>query len=774
MSTSDSSSKTIKPAARRIFLTEKPVFRIITRTIWILFFCAVIGVPLFIYSVSVDFMGLYGGLPDLSAIENPKNDLSSQLFSADGYFFGSYHRNNRREITYRDLSPNLVTTLLDSEDRRFHEHSGVDFRGLMRAIVGRLTFQPAGGGSTITMQLAENLYKTMTENQGSLYNVPGLRDIIIKTKEWIISVYLEKNFTKEEIIALYLNTIEFGSNAFGIKVASETYFNKPVDSLNLQESAVLVGMLQGITRYSPVINPDRSIAKRNEVLGKVYREGHIKSQAELDSIRALPIELNYKVLDHNEGLATYFRNVMRDYLMRWTREREIDLWESGLRIHTTIDSKLQQYAESAVAEHMKFLQKDFDEHWKGKNPWIDNDGKEIKNFLKDRIKTTPAYKSLIAQYGEGSDSVEIMLNRKKPMRIFSWDGDIDTLFSSMDSLAYYKRFLHAGMIAIDPHTGEVKAWVGGINYRYFQYDHVSQGSRQPGSTFKPFVYGAAIEEGYNPCQEFSDVSPTFTSTTQPSWTPKNFDGTTGSGDLFTLRKAMANSVNSITAKLVQLITPEKVVQFARNAGIKSRLLAVPSICLGTEDVTLLELAGAYSTFVNKGFYTEPTFISSIEDKDGNVLQTFSQKRRQAMSEQTAYKMLYMLRGGVEEEGGTSVGLSRELKINNEIGGKTGTTDNGSDGWYMMVTNSLVIGVWVGGDERSIHYSSWVSGQGSRTARPIAEKFMLKVYADETLPYKKGPFERPASGIDINLDCNRYTQSDTTIVTVDQFRPDDIR
>ena len=594
--------------------------------------------------------------------------------------------------------------------------------------------------------------------------------IFDKTKEWIISVQLEKNFTKEEIIAMYLNTATFGRNAYGIQVASETYFNRSPDSLNIQESAVLVGMLQAVTRFNPVDNPENSLKKRNEVLGKLFSHGYIKTRQEFDSIRSLPIILQYKVQNQNEGLATYFRSVIGPELIAWARERNIDLYESGLKIYTTIDSRMQKYAEEAVAEHMAKLQKNFSEHWKGRNPWIDEDWKEIKGFLSSRIKQTDAYKSLVDRYGKNSDSVNIMLNLKKPMRIFTWAGERDTLFSSMDSLNYYKRFLNTGFMSMDAHTGEIKAWVGGINHKYFKYDHVRQGKRQPGSTFKAFVYGTAMEAGFNPCYELQDVAPSF-QVPGGTWSPKNADGSSGTGEMMNLRKAMALSVNSITAQIMKTVHPENVVKFAERAGISSKLDAVPALCLGVSDVSLFELVGAYSTFVNEGIYTEPFYITRIEDKNGNVLESRVPKTKQAMKEQDAFKMIYMLMGGVEIIGGTSSGLPFELKKDNEIGGKTGTTNNASDGWYMGVTKDLVSGAWVGGDEKSIHYRSWDLGQGSKTARPIWAAYMKKVYADASLPYKKGSFNRPAS-IDFRMSCDEYYIDPTDTTSVKQpVQPD---
>jgi penicillin-binding protein 1A len=770
MSTYNSSKKITKKKTNNLFLTKKTWFRKVIKGLWILFLSFVIGVPLYIYTVNVDLFGLFGGMPSLKAIENPENDLSSELISADGVSLGRYFRYNRSQVSYDQLSPELVNTLLLSEDHRFYKHSGMDFWAYMRVGWGLLTLNPAGGGSTISQQLAKNLFSTRgDELEGSLSRLGGpLKILISKTKEWIIAIKLEQNFTKEEIIAMYLNTASFGSNAYGIKVASETYFHKEPDSLNVQESAVLVGMLQGITRFNPVLNPDNSLKKRNEVLSKLYSHKYIKTRVEFDSLKVLPLQLSYAVQNQNEGLATYFRSVLRTDLMAWCEEHGYDLWESGLKIYTTIDSRMQHFAEKAMAEHMTKLQKDFNYQWKlrNRNPWSDENGTEVKGFLQRRIKATETYKNLVARYGDDSDSIDIMLNLKKPMRVFSWKGERDTLFSSMDSLNYYKRFLQSGMMAMNPETGAIKAWVGGINHKFFKYDHVRQGTRQPGSTFKPFVYGKAIEDGYSPCFELYDISPTI-KVSGGTWNPDNASGPPkGTGEKLNLRQAMARSINSITAQMIDRVHPQNVVEFAHRLGIKSPLLPVHSIALGTSDVTLYEMVGAYCSFVNQGIYVEPYFITRIEDKNGNVIETFVPKTRQAMDEQTAYKMVYMLQGGVQEAGGTSLGISSFLKKDNEIGGKTGTTDNASDGWYMGITHNLVAGAWVGGDERAIRFPTWDFGAGSKTARPIWDKFMVKVYEHPELGYPKGMFKRP-SKLDIILDCSQHeSTSDSTNVEID--------
>ena len=584
MSTSNSSKGTILQKFNRILLLRSTAFKKSVKAIWILFLCFIIAVPLYVYSVQFDLFGLFGGMPSLKAIENPENDLSSELLSADGVSLGRYFTYNRSQVTYDQLSPHLINTLLYSEDHRFYEHSGLDFQAYLRVFYGIVTFNSGakGGGSTITQQLAKNLYTLNPELDGRLAKLGKIPSRIIqKTKEWMIAVHLERNFTKEEIIAMYLNTSDFSSNAYGIKIAAETYFGKQPDSLNLEESAVLVGMLQAPSFYNPKRNPNNALSKRNEVLFKLFKHGYIKTRTEYEELKLRPIELRYSVQNHNEGLATYFRTVIKNDLLKWCKEHGYDLEESGLKIYTTIDSRMQRYAEEAVAESMRPQQRTFDNHWKKQNPWIDEEGKELPGFLDSRIKRTEAYRLLLKKYGKDSDSIKVMLNVKKPMTIFTWKGERDTLFSSMDSLNYYMRFLNAGFMSMDPQTGAIKAWVGGLNHKYFKYDHVRQGTRQPGSAFKPFVYGTAMEAGYNPCLKLQDVSPTF-DVPGGTWSPPNAEGDRGTGEWLNLRQALAQSKNSITAQVLQRVGAQNVVDFAKRVGIKSHLDPVPSLCLGRE------------------------------------------------------------------------------------------------------------------------------------------------------------------------------------------------
>ena len=733
---------------------SKRTLRIIIISIWTLFLVGTISLFTLFSMVKNDFNGWFGGLPSLQDLEKPDPAQASQLLSADGQLLGKYYRTNRTPVSYDELSAELVNTLLVTEDIRFKKHSGIDLKGLIRAVVGKLTSSFNGGGSTITMQLAENLYSTNTANKGSLYDVPGAGQFITKLKEWIIAVQLEKSYTKEEILAMYLNTVEYGSNSYGIKVAAKTFFNKLPANLNYKESAILIGSINAPTRYNPVYNPENALAKRTEVLYNLYKYERI-DKAAYDSLKVSDLGLNYKVDNHNEGLATYFRTVIGRDLLAWSKDHGYDLYDDGLKIYTTIDSRMQQYAEEAMREAMDTLQQKFFNHLQGDAPWIDKEGNEMVGFLQDAIKRTTQYRALAKRFDEDEkDSLEYYLNQKTPMTVFSWEGEKDTLFSVYDSLAYYKHFLQAGFMAMDPKTGHIKAWVGGIDHKYFKFDHVRYGKRQPGSTFKPFIYTVAIDNGWSPCQQVVDQSVTIAIPGQPAWQPENSNGKF-SGETMTIRRAMAQSVNSITAYVMDKVGPQTVVEYAHRMGIDSDLAAVPSLALGVSDVSLYEMLGAYSTFVNKGVYTQPFYISRIEDQNGNVLQQFVPETREALNEQTAYVMLHMLKGTTEEPGGTGMALDRSLRVNNEIAAKTGTTQNASDGWFMGVTKDLAAGAWVGGDDRAIHFKYWPMGQGARTAMPIWEKFMTKVYADPTLGIEKGSFPKPVKPINVELDCNRY-------------------
>ena len=748
---------------------HKPeIYTYIVRGLWIAFAAFLVLFPVYIYSVSTDLFGLFGGMPSLRAIENPESELSSELYSADGVQLGKYYRENRSNVTYEELSPNLVNALLATEDIRFTQHSGIDLMSMLRVAFGIVTFNTKGGGSTLSQQTAKNLFKTRRSDSGisdgHLLGISYISDILVqKTKEWILAIRLERLYTKKEIIALYLNTAEFGSNSYGIKVAAKTFFNKHPHELTVEEAATLVGLLKAVTYYNPHLNPENSQRRRNVVINQMLKYDFITQQV-YDSLSALPITLEYKVDSHNEGPATYFRSAIRGFLLKWADEHGYDLFEDGLRIYTTLDSRMQEHAEYAVTTHMKYLQKVFDEHWKGRGePWRDEKGRVLLSVIPTLAKRSDRYQSLERKYGKDSDSIDIIMNTPVEMKVFSWEGEIDTVMSPIDSIKYNQYFLHSGFMSMDPHNGHIKAWVGGINYEYFKYDHVMQGKRQPGSTFKPFVYAAAIDNGYSPCFEVVDAPvsyPVIMNGQETVYQPQNAEGRF-SGERMTIRRAMASSTNSITVFMMDKIGPATVVDYARRLGIKSHLDPVLALALGGGgDVSVYEMVGAYSAFANQGTWTEPIFITRIEDKNGNILQEFTPETREALSEETAYIMLHMLKGAVEEDVGTARGLPYELKENNEIGAKTGTTSNFSDGWFMGVTKSLVSGAWVGGDNRSIHFRTIEMGQGARMAMPIWREYMKLVYADERLDIEKGPFERPRRKLSVELDCNMYGDSIT--------------
>jgi penicillin-binding protein 1A len=737
-------------------LSENTYYKII-KGIWIAFIAFTVLALFLVFSVRINLFNLFGDLPSYKSIENPEaeNDLASILISADGVELGKYYRYNRNQVTYDELSPQLVQALLSTEDIRFHTHSGIDPKGLLRAIVGKLTFSKRGGGSTITMQLSENIFRTMEENQGLLYKIKPLGPFITKIKEWIISIQLEKSFTKEEIMAMYFNTITFGHNTYGISTAAATFFNTTPDSITYPQAALLIGMLNAPTKYSPIINPENATRKRTEVLYNLYKYDFIDRQL-YDSLNATPLGVEYKAQDHISGPAPYFREYIKPQLISWAKQNNVDLYESGLRIFTTIDSRMQEYAEQAMTKHMSTLQELFYAHWNGQNPWREESGAEIKDFVENAMRKTDHYRQLVAQYGRGHDSIDIVLKTPYPMTVFSWKGEIDTVMSPIDSLKYYKNFLQAGFLSVDPKTGDVKAWVGGINYKYFKYDHVKQGTRQPGSTFKPFIYTAAIDQGYSPCFLVEDAPTTFNipGGVPPTYTPQNFEREF-THEKMTLRQGLARSVNSIAAFVMKDLTnPQSVVDYAKEMGVESPLDPVPSLCLGTSDVSIYELVGAYSTFVNKGVYIKPHYIVRIEDKHGNLIQDFPPITREVLSEETAFLMTYMLMGATQENGGTALGLSPEVRRDNEIGAKTGTTQNYSDGWFIGITKDLVSGVWAGGDDRSIHFRNSM-GQGARMAMNPWDFYMQSIYADSVLGYQKGPFQRPIRPLSVQIDCDTY-------------------
>ena len=716
---------------------------------------------IYVFTLNYNFLYLTGEMPSVEELKNPKLNQSSEIYSQDGIMIGKFYAENRSPIKYENIPKQLINALVATEDARFYDHGGVDPRAIGRAVI---SLGREGGGSTITQQLAKNLFKTRRKtNTGFLTRIPFIRKVIYKSKEWLMALKLERNFSKQEIITYYFNTVDFGSNAFGLKTAARTFFNKVPDSLNVQEGAVLVGLQKATTNYNPLKHPDRSRERRNVVLGQMAKYKFL-SKTQADSISALPLVTDFTPENPYSGPATYLKNAVQDYVKKWGEENGYDLNTDGLRIITTIDSRMQTYAEEATSEKMKQLQHTFDNHWRGRNPWTDEDGNELPGFIDSVARRTERYKSLSRRFLPlYPDSISYYMKKVKyKMRVFSWNskrGYDSTNMTPYDSIAYYKHFLQSGMVAMDPHTGYIRAWVGGLDYDYFKYDHVKQAKRQPGSTFKPFVYTTAIDDtliNLSPCDRIEDrpFRKEYRENGEDKvWEPKNSTGYYTYSNM-TLRRAMARSVNSITAQLTDRVTPERVAQYAHRMGIKSRLEAVPSIGLGSSDVSLYELVSAYCTFINDGESTEPVIVQRIEDRDGNVLETFTSQHKRAISPETAFLMRYMLQGGLQESGGTSQNLwSFDLfKNHNEMGAKTGTTSNNSDGWFVGVSNNLVVGAWVGGDDRSIHFRSTDLGEGAKTALPLVGRFLEKVYADPKFKNLQGPFPKAVGITKEYLNC----------------------
>ncbi|MFC5408793.1 penicillin-binding protein 1A [Larkinella bovis] len=735
------------------FASRSLGFRIFYHTAKVLIYGFVLAL-FYILILETNFLYLTGEMPSVEELNNPKVSQSSEIYSYDNVMIGRFFTENRTPINYEDLPAPLINALIATEDVRFYEHSGIDTRSLGRAAYGVLTGNSAGGGSTITQQLAKNLFKTRRrQSRGLLYNVPLIRTVILKTKEWLMAIKLERNFSKEQILTMYFNTVDFGSNAYGIKTAARTYFSKSPDSLNVQEAAVLVGLQKATTTYNPLIkrNFTKSRNRRNVVISQMAKYGFL-TQSQADSISKLPLVTRFSPDNPYSGPANYFKNAVVDVVKKWGEENGYDLYTDGLRIYTTVDSRMQALAEEAMAEKMKQLQRIFDNHWAGRNPWTDEDGKEIPDFLDKVAQRTERYKALLQKYPNQPDSIRYYMKVKKDsMTVFSWNGPQKKYMTPMDSIAYYKHFLQAGLVAMDPHTGFIRTWVGGIDYEFFKYDHVKQGKRQPGSTFKPFVYATVIDDStinLGPCDRRRDEP--FRKEyinekgQQDYWAPRNSTGTFSYSNM-TLRRAMARSINSVTAQLTNdVATPQRVVEYAHRIGIKSPLAAVPSIGLGSSDVSLYEMVAAYCTFANNGIHTEPIIVTRIEDREGKLIEEFVPEKKQAIRPESAFLMLHMLRGGLEESGGTSQNLwSYDLfKNRNQVGGKTGTTSNNSDGWFMGVTRDLVVGAWVGGDDRSIHFRTTDMGEGAKTALPLVGRFLEKVYRDKSLKLYQGPFDKP--------------------------------
>ena len=721
--------------------------------------------PIFlIYLImSLTAFGFFGELPTFSQLENPENNWATEIVSSDSVVLGKYFYENRSLVKKKQIPVHFINALLATEDIRYREHSGIDFRALVRAAIGVFFSSNSGGASTITQQLSKMLF---TKKPAS-----GFDRLKQKLKEWIISAQLERRYTKDEILVMYLNRFDWVNNAVGIKSASKVYFNKEVDSLSINESAMLVGMLKNPSLFNPNRRIEITEKRRNIVLSQMRKYDFI-SDSVYNQLLPQPIKLDFKKESHTQGLAPYFREFLRNKMKSWCKENyksdgeNYNLYTDGLKIYTTIDSRLQRFAEEATVVHMSSLQKDFYKHWDGQPnaPFPEDfEPEQIELLLSQSMKRSDRYKRL-KSYGVDKDKIKQIFNKKVPMSLFSWNGRIDTTLSPMDSLLYSKYFIHSGMMSMEPGSGHVKAYVGGINYENFQYDHVTQGKRQVGSTFKPFLYSLAIQEGYSPCYEVPNVPVVFDKykwRLEKDWVPKNSGGEDLEGLTLTLKYGLANSINTITAYIMKQFGPHAVVDLARKIGIQSKILAVPSLCLGTFDLSVYEMVGAYSTFANKGVWVEPIFISRIEDKNGVIIEDFTPKSVEAMSEKTADIMVRLLQGVVDgvysptakKRTGTGIRLRYKYGFKNEIGGKTGTTQNQSDGWFMGITPNLVTGVWAGCEDRSVHFRDIQNGQGANMALPIFAEYMQRVYSDTSVS-KVFPEKFDISRtIDLSLECD---------------------
>ncbi len=728
----------------------------------------------YLIALEMNFLWLFGANPSIATLRDPEYSVATELYTADSVFLGKYFLENRTPVEYDHISPMLIKALIATEDVRFYEHNGIDIRSSL-GIFWHAANNETRGGSTITQQLAKNLFKTRKKSSQGLFGyIPLLRTVIFKTKELITARKIELLYNKQEILNMYLNTVDFGNNTFGIAVASRTYFNTTPDSLSVQQAAMLVGMLKAPSTYNPIRRPEATLERRNIVLSQMLKYAIITKE-NYDSIKQKPLGLNIRSLNADEEYGSYIRVAVANYLKDWCKETDYDIYSDGLKIYTTIDSRLQAYAESAVYDQMKKLQKRFNQQWGKENPWIDEKGKEIPQFVETIVKRSNAYKILKSRFSSNQDSIDMALNKPKKMKIFTWNGEKDTTFSTMDSVRYYLKFLHAGMMTFDPFSGYIKTWVGGIDYKYFKYEHVKQSKRQSGSTFKPFVYVTALDNGFSPCDKIIDepISIKYTENGEKKvWQPQNSDWE-HTGKEMTLRRAMAKSVNSVTAQLTEKVGWNKVAAYARKLGITSPIKAVPSIGLGSSDVSVFEMVNAYGTFLNHGILTKPILVTRIVDKNGKVIKEFKAESKRVLSEETAFLMLYMFKGGMEEPGGTSQALwEYDLFANhNEIGGKTGTTSNYSDGWYMGITKDLVTGVWVGASERSIHFKSEGHyGEGASTALPIYGKFMEKVYKDKLTNITQGKFPKPSVTISKPYNCTTPRDPKPDSLAIDSLAP----
>ena len=743
--------------------TGKPLWR------KILIGLASFFVALFLYlgAVDINFLWLFGKSPGFfSGIRDPQTSQASEIYSADGVLIGKYFSENRTPVKYEEVNPDFFTALIDTEDERFYRHLGIDPIGLFGALKDALLHHDGRGASTITQQLAKNMFRVRSHySTGLLGKIPGLKILIVKSKEWIIALKLEAIYTKKEIITMYANAVDFGSNAFGIKTAAKTYFNKSPKDLTTDEAAILVGMLKATTYYNPRSHAENSLKRRNVVLGMMLKHGNITSEA-YDTLCAKPIKLDFKVEENYDGQATYFRNAIADYLKDWCKDNGYDLYSSGLKIYTTLDTRMQKYAEAAANKQMRIIQRNFNNHWGKQEPWQDENHRVIPGFIEGIAKRQPYYKALAHKYDNNPDSINYYLNKPHKVKLFDYEkGEIEAEMSTLDSIRYMVHFMHCAMVAMEPQTGAVKAWVGDIDFKHWKYDKATA-MRQPGSTFKLFVYTEAMNQGLCPCDKrrdeyFSMEVYDAKKGEMTRWTPSNANGYF-TGDSMPLKTAFARSINSVAVRLGQEMGIKRIIETAKKMGIKSKLDDAPSLALGSSDVNLVEMVNAYCTVADNGRHHEPVLVTHILDKDGNEVYRAEDESQQAIPYKSAFLVQQLLQGGMREPGGTSQSLWGYVGKHNDtdFGGKTGTSNNHSDAWFMAVSPRLVVGAWVGGEYRCIHFRTGALGQGSRTALPICGYFLQSVFDDPNFQQYHAKFDKPKEGITRDMyECPSYYEQE---------------
>lgn len=703
---------------------------------------------LYLGAVDINFLWLFGKSPGFSAIKEAVTSEASEIYSDDGVLIGKYFNENRTPVEYEDVNPAFWKALIDTEDERFYKHHGIDYTGLVGAVKDAVLHHDARGASTITQQLAKNMFRMRTNySTGLLGKLPGVRMLIVKSKEWIIATKLEMTHSKKEILTMYANTVDFGSNAFGIKTAAKTYFNCSPKELTAEQAAVLVGMLKATTYYNPIANPKNSLRRRNIVLSNMVRHGDL-TRAEYDSISQIDIELKYSVESNYDGTALYFREAVADELRKWCNDNDYDLYTSGLKIYTTIDSRMQKYAEEAAIKQMKQVQRNFNNHWGNQEPWQDERHNVIPGFIEGIAKRQPVYKNLLARFPNNPDSIEYYLNRPHKVKLFDYEqGTIEREMSTMDSIRYMVHFMHCSFVAMEPQTGAVKAWVGDIDFKSWKYDKVTA-MRQPGSTFKLFVYTEAMNQGLTPCDKRRDEYFSMkvfdkAQNKEVTWAPTNANGYF-TGDSIPLKAAFARSINSVAVRLGQEMGITRIAETAHKMGIESPLDETPALALGSSDINLLELANAYSTIANDGKYVKRVLVTRIVDRNGKEVYKAPLNEEQVIPYKSAFLMQQMLMGGTREPGGTSMSLNGYVGNfrDTDWGGKTGTSNNHSDAWFMGVSPKLVVGAWVGGEYRCIHFRTGALGQGSRTALPICGYFLQSVLGDPAFAKYRTKFGKP--------------------------------